>query len=207
MSFQLLGGTVTELKLLSQPGDPIGLGLNYDFTPLNGTFSSVIPLPFSPTGPLDVSFAFTGNQLGTFADVAFAAPNHDALISGATYLNAARYLSQMSNQPGLNVDLDGRGLNTLTGSFTVLEAVYGPDQKIQHFGATFVQDQSPAPPTGNGLLSGTFYYNFDASLVATPEPSSFILVGGGVLLMLWARFRGPFLLPRSLLFYFSSLRA
>jgi|HubBroStandDraft_5_1064220.scaffolds.fasta_scaffold364990_1 hypothetical protein len=147
----LLGSSVTELQLESQPGDPIGLGLNYDFTPSDGSFILETPAPYV------ISFLFLGNEPGVFSDVEFAAPNNAPLIGGTTYTDAERYPFQASDQPGLNVDLDGRGLNTLAGSFTVLEAVYNSSGIIENLGITFVQTQTPTPaPPENGSLTGHF---------------------------------------------------
>jgi hypothetical protein len=69
----------------------------------------------------------------------FAAPQGQALTAGTTYDNAARYPFQTSTEPGLSLFGDGRGCNTVTGSFTVNKAVFGPHGWIQSFDATFVQ--------------------------------------------------------------------
>ena len=63
--------------------------------------------------------------------------------------------------PGLNLFGNGRGCSTITGTFTVANAVYGPSGYVQTFDATFEQhcegsaaaargeihiDNPPAPP-------------------------------------------------------------
>ena len=50
----------------------------------------------------------------------FATPQGQALTAGTTYDNVARYPFQTSTQPGLSLYGDGRGCNTVTGSFTVI---------------------------------------------------------------------------------------
>jgi hypothetical protein len=54
----------------------------------------------------------------------FAAPQGQALAAGTTHDNAARYPFQTSTEPGLSLYGDGRGCNTVTGSFTVNKAVF-----------------------------------------------------------------------------------
>jgi hypothetical protein len=41
--------------------------------------------------------------------------------------------------PGVSLDGNGRGCNTLTGTFTVLDAVFGRNGYVQTFDATFEQ--------------------------------------------------------------------
>jgi hypothetical protein len=160
----LRASLITELILNSQPGDFIGQGQTYDFTPANGTFV------VAGSGP-NAEYSFLGNVFGVFADVDFAAPGGVSLVPGI-YLNAARFPFQ-GTQPGLNVDLNGRGSNTLTGAFTVLEAIYAPNRSLQNFGVNFTQTDLDKGSTGS--LSGTFYYQFDPDLAA-PEPKTLELV-------------------------------
>ena len=68
----------------------------------------------------------------------FAAPN-DAPLTLGVYENATRFPFHSPTQPGLNVSGEGRGCNTLTGRFEVLEVVYGAGGEVQRFAATFEQ--------------------------------------------------------------------
>ncbi|MBO0822371.1 MAG: hypothetical protein J2P27_00760, partial [Actinobacteria bacterium] len=70
-------------------------------------------------------------------DLDFGAPGSSVLAPG-TYNSATRYPFNTTG-PGLNLDGNGRGCNTLTGSFTVIDAVFGPQGYVQKFDATFVQ--------------------------------------------------------------------
>ena len=65
-------------------------------------------------------------------------PDGQTLTAGTTYANATRYPFNGSG-PGLAIYGEGRGCNTLTGSFTVTEATFaGPDSSyIQDFVVTF----------------------------------------------------------------------
>ncbi len=55
-------------------------------------------------------------------------------------------------QPGLDVWGDGRGCNTLSGSFNVLTATYGPNNSIVQFDATFEQHCDGAIPALTGEI-------------------------------------------------------
>jgi hypothetical protein len=122
---------VTSLSLNSDPGDFIGQGQTTFLTPADGTFSA------SKNFDNGVSVFFNG-QPGIFWSLFFAAPSNQLLTVG-TYTGATRYPFQAFDQPGLSVSGDGRGCNTLTGSFTVLEISYGASGTIDAFDATFEQ--------------------------------------------------------------------
>jgi len=51
-------------------------------------------------------------------------PRANATLVPGTYLNATRYPFQAANVPGLDVSGEGRGSNTLTGQFTIVQALY-----------------------------------------------------------------------------------
>lgn len=124
------GAQVTSLSLNSDPGDFIGQGQTIFLTPSNGTFSASQNFDSGVT----INF-FGGSQFWTLN---FAAANHVPLTVGS-YTGAARFPFQAFDQPGLSVTGDGRGCNTLTGSFTVLEVNYGTSGTIDSFDATFEQ--------------------------------------------------------------------
>ncbi|WP_089154530.1 hypothetical protein [Micromonospora sp. NBS 11-29] len=67
----------------------------------------------------------------------FDAPGSQPLAPG-TYANATRSPFNGAG-PGLSLSGDGRGCNELTGTFTVLNAVFGPNGYVQTFDATFEQ--------------------------------------------------------------------
>ncbi len=82
-----------------------------------------------------VSVHVNGYQ-GDWWDLDFGAPSGQRLTPG-TY-QATRYPFNGAG-PGLSLDGDGRGCNTLTGTFTVLKAVFGSNGYVQAFDATFEQ--------------------------------------------------------------------
>ncbi len=67
-----------------------------------------------------------------------AAPSGTGLAAG-TYDGATRYPFQGANAPGLDLSGNGRGCNTLTGTFTVQNVVFGPHGYVQTLDATFEQ--------------------------------------------------------------------
>jgi hypothetical protein len=62
---------------------------------------------------------------------------------------------QGSDQPGLSVSGDGRGCNTLTGRFEVLEAVYRSSGDVVSFAADFEQHCEGAPLRSSGRFTST----------------------------------------------------
>ena len=103
---------------------------------------------------------FNTPSFDQFFNLDFAAPNNQPLAVG-TYTGAVRYPFQASNQPGLSVYGDGRGCNTLTGSFQVLQVTYGAGNTIDAFDATFEQHCEGFTPA----LRGEIRYN--ASVVVS----------------------------------------
>ena len=79
------------------------------------------------------------------------------------YENAARFPFQDPSQPGLSVSGDGRGCNTLTGRFEVNQVVYGANNEIDAFWATFEQHCEGAAPA----LRGEIRFNADVPVLVT----------------------------------------
>jgi len=119
---------LTVLAMYGQPGDYISPGLLL-LTVADGTFT--------PSRNYDngVSIAV---QTSDSWELDFAAPNKTPLTPGA-YENAQRFPFQMQGFPGLSVYGAGRGCNTLSGRFDVLQATYAPNGNVQNFSADFEQ--------------------------------------------------------------------
>jgi hypothetical protein len=117
-----------HITMTSDAGDWVGGGASYDFT--DGISSSA--------SSDNNSVALSVNTVDHWFYFNFQAPQGQPLAPGV-YSNATRWPFQMPSEPGLSVYGDGRGCNTLTGSFTVLEAVYGPYGYLQKFHAVFEQ--------------------------------------------------------------------
>ena len=149
-----LAQTVTSLSMTSSSGDYIGQGQTYFLTPTTGTFSAQVNYDGG------VSISYQGFNPGDFWSLDFSAPNNVPLTQG-TYLNATRFPFQAAGVSGLAVYGDGRGCNDDYGSFTVLQVVYGPNNTVTAFDATFTQycESLTAPP-----LTGEIRYNANVVL-------------------------------------------
>lgn len=153
---------VTSLTLNSDPGDYIGGGQSLFLTPADGTFSATTNFDSG------VSVSFFGPTHFWFLD--FAAAGNLPLTVG-TYTGATRFPFQAFTEPGLSVDGDGRGCNTLTGSFTVLEIDYGSFGSVNSFDATFEQHCEGATAALRGEV------RFNAHPVVTVSAPSNLTVG------------------------------
>jgi hypothetical protein len=127
---------VTSLTLNSDPGDFIGEGKISFFTPDDGNFTA-----FNFTGSCCVNLSFQGQF--EFWSLQFASPS--GLLTVGTY-------ASVEGQPVMNIFGDGRACNTLTGSFTVLEASFAVDGSLLSLDATFEQHCDGAVPALRGEI-------------------------------------------------------
>jgi len=128
-------GQSTYLYFNSQPGDYIGQGQQFTFTPADGTITTS-----RQNGGVRVRF-----NGSTFWDLYFVAPNSATLVPGV-YEDALRWPFQGPKRPGLSVSGASRGCNVLTGRFVVLEATYGIGGAVQSFAADYEQHCEGDPP-------------------------------------------------------------
>lgn len=122
----------------------------------------------------------------------FAAPIGEVMVPGE-YLDAVRSPFEPMTNPALEFAANGRGNNQVTGSFTVLEANFGPGAEVLSFAADFIQYDE-------GVLHkwsvGQIRYNSNISMV--PEPSSGVLFLMGLIGSVVAFRRKQFLVtPRA----------
>jgi hypothetical protein len=132
---------LTALAMSSQSDDFVGQGLQYLITLSDGTFT--------PTNSANVVTFFINNGDDWSTD--FAGPTTARLAPG-DYDNAQRYPFQPSDTPGLSVYGAGRGCNTLTGGFEVLQAGYNTSSVLQSFSANFEQHCEGGVPALFGWL-------------------------------------------------------
>jgi uncharacterized delta-60 repeat protein len=145
-----------SLSMVSDPGDYIGQGRTWNYGP-SASFSMYNPYPSNSTYSNAISLS-----VSTPADwwsFDFWAPNNARFVPGMTYTGATRFPFNSSSQPGLDVSGNGRGSNTLTGQFTVLQAEYNDAGALIRFSASFEQHSEGATPA----LRGTIRYNFQPS--------------------------------------------
>ncbi|MEU7798298.1 hypothetical protein AB0J14_08960 [Micromonospora arborensis] len=121
-----------SVSFSGDPGDYITGGDSYSYSTENGD-------QLTTNGSADnsyVSVSISGYN-GDWWSVDFDAPGSAALAPG-TYKGATRYPFNGAG-PGLDLSGEGRGCNELTGTFTVINAVFGPNGYVQTFDATFEQ--------------------------------------------------------------------
>jgi len=139
----------TFLRFDSQPGDPLGEGLQATYTEVDGSITAV-PLE----GGVEVVF-----NRGSSWKLRFVPPLGESLAPGA-YEGATRWPVQSPAAPGLDVSGEGRGCNTLAGRFTVLEAEYGPDGEVLRFAVDYEQHCNGNP----AALFGSVRYDSSVPL-------------------------------------------
>jgi len=145
----------TSLTMKSQAGDYIGAGQSYKFTPANAVFTFSASL-----SGLEQDLTASDGQSWT-VDMY---PGSGAVLAVGNYPNATRYPFNGSGN-GLSVFGDGRGCNTLTGSFRVKQAVFSAvDNSLQNFDGTFTQHCEGATPALTGEVK------YDAEAVTAPPP-------------------------------------
>jgi hypothetical protein len=127
----IITGPGTQVTFSGTGGDPVTGDQSWSYDLSNSEIDAFV----SADGN-HVSVAVHGD---TFWDLDFAAPQGQALTAGTVYDNATRYPFQDPAAPGLDFEGNGVGCNTLTGSFTVISASFGPNGWIQSFDATFTQ--------------------------------------------------------------------
>lgn len=142
----------TSLTMKSQSGDYIGAGEDYNFTPANASFTFLA----SPQG-LEQDLSSSDGQTWT-VDLY---PASGQVLAVGSYPNATRYPFNGTGN-GLSVYGDGRGCNTVTGSFKVQQAEFSAvDNSLENFDGTFIQHCEGATPALTGEVK------YDAEPVTT----------------------------------------
>lgn len=160
--------------MTSQAGDYIGGGASYNFTAANSTISFG-----GGSSGVAMGVSAPGGEWWT-VDL-YPASGH--ILARGSYTNATRYPFNGSGN-GLSVYGDGRGCNTLTGSFKVTQAVYSAvDNSLRHFSASFIQHCEGATPALTGVVK------FDAESTVNPPPDVTNLsstTSGGTVEITWS---------------------
>ncbi|PJN23958.1 hypothetical protein [Kitasatospora sp. CB02891] len=138
--------TTGSVDFTGDPGDYISLGQPHSYSTaaqdqLNVTASE-------DHRSLNVS---VWGAHGNWWYLDFKAPENSTLAVG-TYTGATRAPFSGPTEPGLDITGDGRGCNTLTGSFTVTNAVFGPHGYVQAFDASYEQHCEGMAPALRGEI-------------------------------------------------------
>jgi len=171
----------TEFFYTSSPQSWVGGGETVSVTPLAG-------FAFTTARNFDNGVSFSINDFSTNPNfqltrwwyLDFAAPA-DAPLAVGTYQGATRWPFQAAANPGLSFSGNGRGNNTLTGSFNVLEVTYGAGGSVMSFAADFVQYDEGFQSWWN---IGSIRFKSDVPITAVPEPSAMLLFGMGAALLI-----------------------
>ncbi|HLZ66797.1 MAG TPA: hypothetical protein VKQ29_11245 [Aliidongia sp.] len=145
----------------------LGQSQSYYYDSFDGTMSAQASRAGASGLPRYVSVSFLGLDLGTFADAVFGTDQLGVDLLPGSYPNAQRAPFASAGYAGLDVDLNGRGCNTVTGSFNVLDATY-VGTTIQRFDATFVEN---CDGTQNAL-TGRVRINEPSALLSAVLPGS-----------------------------------
>ena len=145
------------LYYFSEPGDYIGQGAEVTFTATDGAFS------LGTTFNNGVQVTFSSPGFPNRWNLNLAAPGGAVLQAGA-YESAERWPFQSTGHPGLAFYGEGRGCNTLTGRFDVLELVRDTGGNITQFAANWEQHCEGLQPA----LFGQIRYNSDVPLSGKP---------------------------------------
>ena len=175
----LVPATSGTLTMTSDPGDWLGGGQSYSFATPDASF-----LTHGDALYFDGNYVRVWmNAPNDWWDLEFQAPTGQRLASGVTYSGAVRG-PQSSPPPGdlprMDVFGDGRGCNTLVGSFTVHDVVYGPYGYLQRLHVSFEDHCEGADPALRGELDVTAPPAPPAQDVhVTVEPGGVVVRPGG----------------------------
>jgi hypothetical protein len=134
--------TTGSFSVSGDAGEFITRGLSYAYSTHNNDLLSVSSVDGST-----VSISVEGAN-GDRWSLSLDAPATQILAPG-TYTGATRYPFNGAG-PGLDFGGNGSGCNELTGSFTIINAVFGPSGYVQTFDATFEQHCEGIDPAARG---------------------------------------------------------
>ncbi|MET8611577.1 hypothetical protein [Streptomyces misionensis] len=122
-----------SLSFSGDAGDYISGGQSYSYATSSGDGLDT----YASTDDSHISVSVNGAN-GDWWYLDLAAPGGQALAPG-DYTGATRYPFNSAAEPGLSVDGNGRGCNTLTGSFHIADVTFGPNGYVQKLDATYEQ--------------------------------------------------------------------
>jgi hypothetical protein len=147
--------TFTVLHIDSEAGDFIGGGEVRTFTPAQATFS------ITRSGRT-IQARVRTPDVDNWWQLEFVAPEPDLQLAVGTYAPVFRTPFN-EHFAGLDVSVTGRGCNTLTGRFQILELEFGADQSVQKLAVDLEQHCGDAAPA----LFAALRYN---STIASTTP-------------------------------------
>jgi hypothetical protein len=158
--------SIWRLTIHSEPGEPVGQGRDYSYTEDTGTFTGVGALDNGRNVYMNINY----RQPDQWWYLYFSSRELGRELAPGVYLDAQRWPFQAPGHPGLSV-VGHFGCNTITGQFTVLEAIYDyspPQPRVLRFTATFEQHCDGMEPA----LRGTVQFISGSLLpTVTPQPT------------------------------------
>jgi hypothetical protein len=151
------------LSFSGDAGDYISGGQSYSYSTATNDTLNVTGSTDDRTIDLSVSGA---NGDWWYLDL--QAPQGQTLTAGQ-YTGATRYPFNTATEPGLSLTGNGRGCNTVTGSFTINDIVFGPNGYVQTLDATFEQHCEGGTAAARGSVH-----------IANPVPPPALTLGVGV---------------------------
>ena len=155
----------TRLDIQGEPGDYISQGQNYSYIPPVTEFTAQTD---TTSG---VTLFLSAPPAGNFWTLRFSAPEGQPLAPGF-YADAIRAPFN-TTVPGLSIDGQGRGCNTLTGLFEIKRLDIGPDGALRSIWARFEQHCESMTPG----LTGEIRINAYADLAVTAPLHRSTVVG------------------------------
>jgi hypothetical protein len=134
----------TWLQLDGAANEYLTIGRDRNYILSSGTYTSNVGMNN------DVTVDFEHITSSVNFRFIFKAPSNAVLTTG-TYLNATRYPFQAITDPGMSISGNGRGCNTVSGQFEVLEASYQMNGQIESLAVDFQHycGNDPALLTGS----------------------------------------------------------
>lgn len=140
--------TSTSLVLSSDAGDYIGGGNSRRYTLADGAWQVQATSSPSGSGVSHISVWFEGAD---WWHLDLAAPQ-GKMLTPAVYKSAERWPFQAATKPGLSFTANGRGCNTVTGEFIILELVLSSDHSVERLHAIFKQHCEGGSPALRGEI-------------------------------------------------------
>ena len=123
-----------SLTMSGDAGDYISQGRSFSFATPTDLFLAGTDATGTSVRIREISPGFTH-----WWELDFSAPDGEQLTPGTTYSGAARDAFRQPFHPGVDVSGDGSGCNTVSRSFEILDAKFGPNGYVESFHATFEQ--------------------------------------------------------------------